>query len=101
MIFLRQEGQDFVFGDAHGLVSNAIDEIGHPLFFAPFQELFPEFFLQDLGHPDHPFQATVALDELPLADVVLAVAHKARSYLPAADDTGQGGELHAAGGNPG
>ena len=98
MAFLLQEGQNFLFRDADGLVGNLIDQIRLTHFGSTLNQALPDLVFQDLRHPDHPQKAAITDDELALGDVELGVTHKSRGRRAAAHDTGQGGELHAAGG---
>ncbi len=96
MLFLRQEGQNFLLGGTNSLIRNPVNQIRDTQFLAPFLEPFLELFLEHRRHPHEPQEATVSTDELALADIVLAVPHEARGHLATADCACQGGELHTA-----
>src|SRR5208283_1333274 len=96
---LFQEGINLVFGSAVFLGRYHFDEIWNAHFLAALDKSASDFLFEDLRHPYEPQKTAVAQNELALSDIILAVAHKPRRNVSAADRTGKRGEFHAAGGH--
>ena len=82
MALFLEQGQNLFFGGTHGFIGNLVIQIRNTDVLTAFVDTFLDFFFQHLGHPDHPSEPAVTLDEFSLGDIELGVTHKSRRRAP-------------------
>ena len=96
MIFLRQEGKDFILRYPNGLICNHIKEVWNAKFCSPVSLTAPPISsLRILGIQTNRLISFVSDQPLSLGDIVFAVTYKTRCDGTATDRTCQSGELHS------
>src|SRR5208337_2078779 len=85
MSHLFKECINLVFGSAVFFGCNHIDEIRNAQFLAALDKPISDFLFEHFWHPHKPHEATVTRNELALSYIILAVTHKTRRNVSAAD----------------